>query len=181
MEDRNRFSRGVPKLVLHGFFVCRTPQTRRNLMNTRSRHSDRIDSARRTATRKLVLTAMPACLAFVLNTLVYFPAMAPFQHFVNALSAVFVGPWYGAAAGGTALRWGALRQAAGGSAFYGHPWKRLGDPGAGRPAVPRQRRGCRPLGRRDRGDSTASSGACRAAGPNAVDRYRHIRQAGPCV
>ena len=51
------------------------------------------------STRKLVLTAMLACLAFVLNTFVWFPAMAPFQHFVNALSAVFVGPWYGAAAG----------------------------------------------------------------------------------
>ena len=51
------------------------------------------------STRKLVLTAMMACLAFVLNTCVWFPAMAPFQHFVNALSAVFIGPWYGAAAG----------------------------------------------------------------------------------
>ena len=51
------------------------------------------------STRKLVLTAVLACLAFVLNTFVWFPAMAPFQHFVNALSAVFVGPWYGAAAG----------------------------------------------------------------------------------
>lgn len=37
------------------------------------------------ATRKLVLTAMFTCLAFVLNTFVYFPAMAPFQHFVNVL------------------------------------------------------------------------------------------------
>lgn len=54
---------------------------------------------KRISTRKLVLTAMLTCLAFVLNTFVYFPAMAPFQHFVNALAAVFVGPWYGAAAG----------------------------------------------------------------------------------
>lgn len=46
-------------------------------------------------TRKMVLTAMFACLAFVLNTCVYFPAMAPFQHFVNVLAAVVVGPWYG--------------------------------------------------------------------------------------
>ncbi len=45
--------------------------------------------------RKMVLTAMLACLAFVLNTCVYFPAMAPFQHFVDVLAAVFVGPWYG--------------------------------------------------------------------------------------
>ena len=47
------------------------------------------------ATRKLVLTAMFTCLAFVLNTFVYFPAMAPFQHFVNVLAAALVGPWYG--------------------------------------------------------------------------------------
>ena len=45
--------------------------------------------------RHMVLTAMFACLAFVLNTFVYFPAMAPFQHFVNVMAAVFVGPWYG--------------------------------------------------------------------------------------
>lgn len=48
-------------------------------------------------TKKMVLTAMFACLAFVLNTCVYFPAMAPFQHFVDVLAAVFVGPWYGCA------------------------------------------------------------------------------------
>lgn len=51
----------------------------------------------RSATRKLVLTAMLACLAFVLNTCVYFPSMAPFQHFVDVLAAVFLGPWYGCA------------------------------------------------------------------------------------
>lgn len=51
----------------------------------------------KTTTKKLVLTAMLACLAFVLNTFVYFPAMAPFQHFVDVLAAVFVGPWYGCA------------------------------------------------------------------------------------
>ena len=55
--------------------------------------------AGRLATRKLVLTAMFTCLAFVLNTFVYFPAMAPFQHFVNVLAAALVGPWYGSAAG----------------------------------------------------------------------------------
>ena len=47
------------------------------------------------ATRKLVFAAMFACVAFVLNTCVYFPSMAPFQHFVNVLAAVFLGPWYG--------------------------------------------------------------------------------------
>ncbi len=46
------------------------------------------------STRKMVLTAMLACLAFVLNTFVYFPAMAPFQHFVDVLAAVLLGPWW---------------------------------------------------------------------------------------
>ena len=50
-------------------------------------------------TRKLVMTAMLTCMAFVLNTFVHFPAMAPFQHFVNAMAAVTVGPWLGALAG----------------------------------------------------------------------------------
>lgn len=45
-------------------------------------------------TKKMVLTAMLACLAFVLNTFVYFPAMAPFQHMVNVLATAFLGPWY---------------------------------------------------------------------------------------
>ena len=54
--------------------------------------------SRSAATRKMILTAMFACLAFVLNTFVYFPAMAPFQHFVDVLAAVFVGPWYALAA-----------------------------------------------------------------------------------
>ena len=49
-------------------------------------------------TNKLVMTAMLACMAFVLNTFVYFPAMAPFQHFINVLAAVLLGPWYGCAA-----------------------------------------------------------------------------------
>lgn len=50
------------------------------------------------STRKLVLTAMLAGLAFVLNTFVYFPSMAPFQHFVDVVAAVFLGPWYACAA-----------------------------------------------------------------------------------
>ena len=58
------------------------------------------------STRKLVMTGMLACLAYVLNTFVYFPAMAPFQHFVDVLAAVLVGPWYGFAA---ALLCGILR------------------------------------------------------------------------
>jgi len=61
-------------------------------------------------TRKLVLTAMLACLAFVLSTCVYFPAMAPFQHFVDVIAAVLVGPWYAFAA---ALLCGVMRMATG--------------------------------------------------------------------
>lgn len=60
--------------------------------------------------KKMVLTAMLACLSFVLNTFVYFPAMAPFQHFVDVLAAVLVGPWYGFAA---ALICGILRMLSG--------------------------------------------------------------------
>ena len=44
--------------------------------------------------RKMVLCAIFASLAFVLNTFVYFPAMAPFQHFVDVIAAVFLGPWW---------------------------------------------------------------------------------------
>lgn len=62
------------------------------------------------STRKMVLTAMLACLAYVLNTFVYFPAMAPFQHFVDVLASVLVGPWYGFAA---ALLCGILRMLSG--------------------------------------------------------------------
>ena len=61
-------------------------------------------------TKKMVLTAMLACLAFVLNTFVYFPAMAPFQHFVDVLAAVLVGPWYGCA---SALICGIMRMISG--------------------------------------------------------------------
>lgn len=60
--------------------------------------------------RKMVLTAMFACLSFVLCTFVYFPSMAPFQHFVNVLAAVFLGPWYGFAA---AFLTGVLRMMSG--------------------------------------------------------------------
>ena len=49
-------------------------------------------------TRKMVLTAIFTSLAFVLNTFVYFPTMAPFQHFVDVVAAVFLGPWYACAA-----------------------------------------------------------------------------------
>ncbi len=63
-----------------------------------------------TPIRKLVLTGMLGSLAFVLNTVVYFPAMAPFQHFVDVLAAVFLGPWYGCA---SAFLCGVLRMLSG--------------------------------------------------------------------
>lgn len=44
--------------------------------------------------RKMILTSMLAGLAFVLNTAVYFPSMAPFQHFINVLAGVLLGPGY---------------------------------------------------------------------------------------
>ena len=44
--------------------------------------------------RKMVLCAVFASMAFVLNTFVYFPSMAPFQHFVDVIASVFLGPWW---------------------------------------------------------------------------------------
>lgn len=61
-------------------------------------------------TKKMVLTAMFACMAYVLNTFVYFPSMAPFQHFVDVLAAVLIGPWYGCA---SALLCGIMRMLSG--------------------------------------------------------------------
>lgn len=45
--------------------------------------------------RKMTLTAIFSSIAFILSTFVVFPNMAPFQHFINVLAAVFLGPWYG--------------------------------------------------------------------------------------
>ena len=61
--------------------------------------------------RKLTMTAFFACLSFVLCSFVYFPSMASFQHFVNVLAAVFVGPYYAFAA---ALICGLMRMLIGG-------------------------------------------------------------------
>lgn len=41
---------------------------------------------------KMVLTAIFAGMGFALSSVVWFPNMAPFQHFINVLAAVFVGP-----------------------------------------------------------------------------------------
>lgn len=45
--------------------------------------------------RKLIFTSLFATLGYVLSTFVYFPRMAPFQHFINVMAAVFLGPVWG--------------------------------------------------------------------------------------
>ena len=60
--------------------------------------------------QKMVLCAIFASLAFVLNTFVYFPAMAPFQHFVDVVAAVFLGPWWACL---SAFLCGVMRMASG--------------------------------------------------------------------
>lgn len=62
------------------------------------------------AVRKLVLAAMLGCLGYVLSTFVYFPSMAPFQHLINVVAAVFLGPYYGF---GCAFLTGILRMLSG--------------------------------------------------------------------
>lgn len=42
--------------------------------------------------KKQIFTALLACMGYVLNTFVWFPRMAPFQHFINVIAAVFLGP-----------------------------------------------------------------------------------------
>ena len=63
--------------------------------------------------RKLVLTSLFAALAVLLSG-IHFPVgpakVFPFQHMVNAMSGVLVGPWYGALA---ALISGIIRNAIG--------------------------------------------------------------------
>ena len=61
----------------------------RNFMNC-----EEYEMKQKVNVRKMVLCAIFASLAFVLNTFVYFPAMAPFQHFVDVVAAVFLGPWW---------------------------------------------------------------------------------------
>lgn len=60
--------------------------------------------------RKMVLCAVFAALSFVLCTFVYFPAMAPFQHFVDVVAAVVLGPWWASLA---ALLCGLMRMLSG--------------------------------------------------------------------
>lgn len=60
--------------------------------------------------RKMVLCAVFAALSFVLCTFVYFPAMAPFQHFLDVVAAVVLGPWWASLA---ALLCGLMRMLSG--------------------------------------------------------------------
>lgn len=41
-----------------------------------------------------ILTALLASMGYVLSTFVNFPRMAPFQHFINVIGAVFLGPYW---------------------------------------------------------------------------------------
>lgn len=45
--------------------------------------------------KKEVFTALLASISYVLSTFVSFPRMAPFQHFINVIGAVFLGPLWG--------------------------------------------------------------------------------------
>lgn len=45
--------------------------------------------------KKQIFTAMLASMGYVLSTFVSFPRMAPFQHFINVIAAVFLGPVWG--------------------------------------------------------------------------------------
>ena len=61
--------------------------------------------------RKMVFAAMMGCLSFVLSSFVYFPRMAPFQHMMNVICAVLVGPLWGFA---SAFLTGIMRMVLGG-------------------------------------------------------------------
>lgn len=63
---------------------------------------------------KMVLTAIFAGMGFALSSVVWFPNMVPFQHFINVLAAVFVGPYWGFLA---ALITGILRMMTGRTAL----------------------------------------------------------------
>ncbi len=92
---RRRHFQASPFLYFNESVLRRAFPEREKVMNQHQTVKTEIRAKSRTI--KLVMTGMLACLAFVLNTFVYFPSMAPFQHFVDVLAAVFLGPWYGCA------------------------------------------------------------------------------------
>lgn len=44
--------------------------------------------------KKQIFTALLASMGYVLSTFVSFPRMAPFQHFINVIGGVFLGPYW---------------------------------------------------------------------------------------
>ncbi len=44
--------------------------------------------------KKQIFTALLIGMGYVLSTFVVFPSMAPFQHFINVIAAVFLGPYW---------------------------------------------------------------------------------------
>jgi len=64
--------------------------------------------------KKQVFTAILASMGYVLSTFIYLPRMAPFQHFINVIAAVFLGPFWGFAC---ALMTGLMRMILNGSSI----------------------------------------------------------------
>lgn len=64
--------------------------------------------------KKLVLTGVFIALSFVLSSVIVFPNMAPIQHLMNVLGAVFLGPYYNAF---SAFASGGLRMVLSGRSF----------------------------------------------------------------
>ncbi|QGU95375.1 energy coupling factor transporter S component ThiW [Clostridium bovifaecis] len=62
--------------------------------------------------KKQIFTAVLASMGYVLSTFISFPRMAPFQHFINVIAAVFLGPLWGFAC---ALMTGLMRMILNGS------------------------------------------------------------------
>lgn len=64
-----------------------------------------------TNVKKMVAAAMMSCLSYVLSSFVYFPRMAPFQHMMNVICGVLLGPVWGFA---SAFLTGLMRMILGG-------------------------------------------------------------------
>ncbi|MGO1337576.1 MAG: energy coupling factor transporter S component ThiW [Leuconostoc fallax] len=49
--------------------------------------------------KKMVVAALLSGLSYALSTMITFPNMAPFQHFVDVIAAILLGPWYATLSG----------------------------------------------------------------------------------
>ncbi len=78
--------------------------------------------------RRMIAIAMLACVSYVLSSFVYFPRMAPFQHMMNVLTAVLLGP--GAAFTAAAIT-GIMRMILGGRTIQALIGAVIGGPIAG--------------------------------------------------